>query len=226
MVTSVGKNGVRFDDMKALTAKLVRDITERGRYYDGDAGLFLLVPPASTGRARATFKAHHSQPRRDIGLARPAWLSLTRSARDGAGEPQGGATRRRPAGGRSVRRPRRSAKHSRRVLAVHRASWRDGGKSEKQWLASIEAYAMKAIGDRTVDAITPSDVLAVVAPIWIPKHVTARRVKQRISTVMKWAIAEAPARRSDDGDRGGTPEDRERAQASPGAAVRGREATL
>ena len=49
---------------------------------------------------------------------------------------------------------------------------------------------MKALGERTVDAITPSDVLAVIAPIWIPKHPTAMAVKQRISTIMKWAIAE------------------------------------
>ena len=37
--------------------------------------------------------------------------------------------------------------------------------------------------------MTPSDVLAALAPIWTTKHETARRVRQRISSVMKWAIA-------------------------------------
>ncbi len=34
-----------------------------------------------------------------------------------------------------------------------------------------------------------ADVLAVLQPIWLEKPVTARRVKQRIGTVMNWAIA-------------------------------------
>jgi len=41
-----------------------------------------------------------------------------------------------------------------------------------------------------VDAITTADVMAVLLPIWVPKHETARRVRQRISAVMQWAVAE------------------------------------
>ena len=32
--------------MKQLTAKFVREVTAPGSYYDGDAGLFLLVKPS------------------------------------------------------------------------------------------------------------------------------------------------------------------------------------
>lgn len=35
-----------------------------------------------------------------------------------------------------------------------------------------------------------ADVLAVLSPIWTEKAETARRVRQRIGTVMKWAVAQ------------------------------------
>nr|WP_245882764.1 site-specific integrase [Yoonia sediminilitoris] len=38
--------------------------------------------------------------------------------------------------------------------------------------------------------ITAADVLAALLPIWTTKQETARRVKQRIGTVMKWAVAQ------------------------------------
>ena len=37
--------------------------------------------------------------------------------------------------------------------------------------------------------ITTADILAVLTPIWHDRHVTARRVRQRIGAVMKWAVA-------------------------------------
>ncbi len=41
-----------------------------------------------------------------------------------------------------------------------------------------------------VSEVTTADVLAVLEPIWHEKPETARRVRQRISTVMKWAVAQ------------------------------------
>ena len=37
--------------------------------------------------------------------------------------------------------------------------------------------------------MTSSHVLDIIKPIWVPKRETARKVKRRISAVMKWAIA-------------------------------------
>ena len=76
------------------------------------------------------------------------------------------------------------------VIALHAEGWKDGGKSARQWRASLRDYAMPRIGRRNVDAITTADVLAVLVPIWSTKHETARRVRQRIGAVMKWAIAQ------------------------------------
>ena len=77
-----------------------------------------------------------------------------------------------------------------RVIAIHRAAWKDADKNEGQWRASLRDYAMKRLGRTPVDRITTADVMAVLLPIWVPKHETARRVRQRISAVMQWAVAE------------------------------------
>jgi len=54
----------------------------------------------------------------------------------------------------------------------------------------VRDYAMKRLGRRRVDQIATADVMAVLLPIWTSKHATAQKVRQRIGTVMKWAIAQ------------------------------------
>ena len=51
-------------------------------------------------------------------------------------------------------------------------------------------YVYPKMGQMRVDGITTADVMAVLSPIWNTKPPTARRVRQRITTVMKWAIAQ------------------------------------
>ena len=41
-----------------------------------------------------------------------------------------------------------------------------------------------------MDRISPADVMEVLLPIWSTKRETARRVRQRIGAVMKWAVAQ------------------------------------
>ena len=79
---------------------------------------------------------------------------------------------------------------SEKVVAIHRGGWKDGGKSAKQWRASLGEYAYPRIGTKGVDQVTTADVMAVVLPIWTSKHETAQRVRWRISVIMKWAIAQ------------------------------------
>lgn len=77
-----------------------------------------------------------------------------------------------------------------RVISVHRASWRPGSKSEAQWRASLRDYAMPSLRSKRVDQISTADVMAVLLPIWSTKAETARRLRQRVSAIMKWAIAQ------------------------------------
>ena len=49
------------------------------------------------------------------------------------------------------------------------------------------------IGALPVSAATTADVLAILTPIWHDRPETARRVRQRIGAVMKWAVAHGSA---------------------------------
>ena len=75
------------------------------------------------------------------------------------------------------------------VIAMHEPTWRSP-KSGPQWRASLETYAYPSIGELPVSEITPGHVMSVLLPIWNDKRETARRVKQRISAICRWAVAQ------------------------------------
>ena len=51
-------------------------------------------------------------------------------------------------------------------------------------------YVFPRLGDNPVDAVTDTDVMAVLLPIWTTKTETAGPVRRYISAVMKWAVAQ------------------------------------
>ena len=75
------------------------------------------------------------------------------------------------------------------VIAIHEPTWRSP-KSGPQWRASLETYAYPSIGELPVSELTPGHVMSVLLPIWNEKRETARRVKQRISAICRWAVAQ------------------------------------
>ncbi len=74
------------------------------------------------------------------------------------------------------------------VLEQQRPGWRNA-KHARDWPRSLRAYAFPRIGGLPVSEVTTADVLAILTPIWHDKPETARRVRQRIGAVMKWAVA-------------------------------------
>ena len=67
-----------------------------------------------------------------------------------------------------------------------------GWKNEKhaaQWIATLQSYAFPKIGEKPVGEVDVAAVLDVLRPIWTAKPETARRVRQRIDAVMRWALA-------------------------------------
>ena len=169
----------------ALTAAKVKALTKPGMHHDG-RGLYLRVAPGGSKgwMLRATIDGR----RRDIGLGGYPAVSLAK-ARQFAD-----AHRLAVAEGRDPLAEKRRAKmpsFREAALAVHAANlprWKNG-KHTKQWLATLELYAFPTIGALGVDRIERRDVLAVLTPIWASKPETARRVRQRIRTVLKWAMA-------------------------------------
>ena len=86
-----------------------------------------------------------------------------------------------------------------KVLAQHRKTWRNE-KHEQQWIRTLEVYVFPQLGSMQVCDITGPMIRNVLAEIWLAKPETARRVRQRIGTVLDWAYAsgyrdsEAPMR--------------------------------
>lgn len=61
-------------------------------------------------------------------------------------------------------------------------------KAAQQWITTIQTYANPMIGKVPVADVDSGDIIGVLEPIWISKEETARRVRQRMSTVFRWAI--------------------------------------
>ena len=177
---------------KRLSATFVNTVNVPGRYGDGRGrhGLSLLVKPATTGgfskswaqRIRLDGKAANvglgSYPVVTLARARQKALANARIVSEGR-DPRDRASQA-PTFEHAVEK----------VIGIHAENWKDGGKSAAQWRASLRDYAVPKIGGMRVDRITAKDVMEVLLPIWSTKRETARRVRQRIGAVMKWAVAQ------------------------------------
>ena len=170
---------------KKLSPTFVKTVTNPGKYYDQN-GLILRVL-LNGGKQWVQRLVIHGK-RRDLGLRTFPLVSLA-EARKQAFENRKLA---RAGGDPAVRRPDMPsfARAAEKVIEMHRASWKEGGKSAAQWEASLRDYVLPRIGDKRVDQVSTADIMAVLLPIWTDKPETARRVRQRIGAVMKWAVAQ------------------------------------
>ena len=159
-----------------------------GRHADGN-GLYLVVDPS--GARRWVLRTMVRGRRRDIGLgsarivslaeARVQASELRRYARQGIDPVQERDREKRIAP--SFREAARYV-HTEQIIPTAR-----NGKHTDQWIRTLEIYAFPLIGDLPVDTIAQADILKVLAPIWTEKPETARRIRQRLKTVMDWARA-------------------------------------
>ena len=170
---------------KALSAAFIRSAPP-GRHADGN-GLFLFVKPEGTRSwiQRLVIRGR----RRELGLGAVSLVSLA-EARDVAlanrklarsgGDPL--ADKRRAEGVPTF------AEAARSVVEQKQGGWR-GKYHAHNWLRSLERYAFARIGKRPVSEVNSADVLEILAPIWHSKAETARAVRQRLRTVLEWAVA-------------------------------------
>lgn len=70
----------------------------------------------------------------------------------------------------------------------HQASWRNG-KHKDDWLSSLKSYAFPKLGDLRIDQLDAPMIRDVLLVIWLEKPETARRVRQRIKSVIGWAAS-------------------------------------
>lgn len=160
---------------------------EPGKYFDGH-GLYLRVEP--NGSRFWVQRIVIRGKRCELGLGSPLLVPLA-EARAKALDNRKLARE----GGNPLQTKREAQavltfeEAARKVHSMHAPTWRNP-KHAAQFLATLETYTFPRLGKLKVADVTTADVLAVLSPIWIEKAETARRVRQRIGTVMKWAIAQ------------------------------------
>lgn len=170
-----------------LSATAVRNLREPGKYYDLH-GLFLRIEP--TGSRRWVQRISIAGRQREIGLgsadlvtlaeARELAMSNKKLARAG-GDPLAAKQN-------HVVIPRLNEAID-EVIKLNAPTWTNA-KHAAQFKSTLTNYVTPKLGRRPVSDIQAADILSVLQPIWTTKSETARRVKQRIGTVMKWAIAQ------------------------------------
>ena len=177
--------GTNSHPRNALSATFVSKTRQPGRYADG-LGLYLVVEPSGSRRWEQRIVIRGK--RRTLGLggyplvplaeARAKALENKTLARTGV-DPL--AATRKAAGIPTF------AEAASTVFELRRPAWRSDRHAE-QWMTSLAEYAIPRFGNRSIADIQPADVIAVLTPLWHTMPVTANRLRQRISTVMKWAI--------------------------------------
>ena len=181
---------------QGLSARFVETVSRAGRYGDGRGGygLSLLVKATKNGRVSKTWsqRIRINGQVTNLGLGPYPIVTLAEARRKALKNRQAVEQGRNPRGGGV---PTFSAA-AEKVIAIHAASWKNSGRSAEIWRSSLDTYAYPRIGHKPVDEITTADVMSIVTPIWTKKAETAKRVRQRISVIMRWSIAQG--HRTDD----------------------------
>lgn len=172
---------------KALSARFVQTVTEPGKFFDGH-GLILRVD--AHGNKSWVQRIVIQGKRRELGLGSVDFVSLA-EARAAAYENRKLAR----TGGdplqdrRAQRQIQTFEEAARAIYEMLKPTWKNE-KHAGQFIATLETYVFPTMGRTKVSDVTSADVLDVLRPIWVEKAETASRVRQRISKVMKWGIAQ------------------------------------
>ena len=168
-----------------LTATGVKALRKPGRHSDGD-GLHLFI--TKTGNKSWVQRIVIDGRRRDIGLGGYPTVSLAQARRrtlDNRDAVENGkdpvAEKHRPA----------VPTFKDAALTVHEANkprWRNESHATG-WIQTLQRHAFPKIGNKPINTITRSDLLSILTPIWSTRPETARRVRQRMRTIFRWAMA-------------------------------------
>lgn len=181
-----GKRKGRHPD-KALSATFVRNAKGPGFYADGN-GLYLKVD--KSGARRWVQRLRIRGARKDIAIGPVALVTLADAREIAVGNRKVAR-----AGGDPIQEAKRIAdiptfeEAAHKVHAIHLPSWRNK-KHGDQFINTLKTYAFPTMEKISVSEVDTSHVMSVLLPIWLEKPETARRVRQRIGVIMKWAIAQ------------------------------------
>ena len=169
-----------------LTAAMVRNASDPGKYHDGGGlGLFLRVE--SNGTRFWVQRITIAGRRRELGLGSPPVVTLA-MARDAAMDNK----RLIRAGGDPLANKRkvRAAMTFRQAVETYldaKLAEFSNDKHRKQWRSTLDSYATPVIGDMRLEDIETRDVLRILEPIWTTKTETASRLRGRVEAILSWA---------------------------------------
>ena len=170
-----------------LSPLAVKALKKPGRYSDGN-GLYIVV--SDTGSKKWILRTVVQGRRTDIGLGGHSTTTLAEAREEAA------RMRKIARSGGSPLDDRRKARvtvptfedAANTVHAEHSKSWKNK-KHTAQWINTLTEYAFPHFGSLRVDQVGTAEVLKALSPIWLVKPETARRVRQRIGTILDWAKA-------------------------------------
>ena len=168
-----------------LSATRARALRDPGRYSDGD-GLHLFIN--KNGRKSWVQRITVGGRRRDIGLGGFPTVSLAQARKRATDNREAIGNGKDPV---ADKRKLSNPTFGEAAHAVHEANkprWRNGSHA-RAWIQTLERHAFPKIGNKPINTISRTDVLTVLTPIWSSRPETARRVRQRMRTIFRWAMA-------------------------------------
>jgi integrase len=170
-----------------LTTKFVESISVAGKYYD-QHGLFLHVRQSGAKKWLQRYTINGR--RREVGLGSAKIVSVA-NARKTAHQNLVLVSE----GIDPIEDKKQNSLiptfevAAREVYEANRPTWRNA-KHAAQFITTLETYAFPTIGSMSVKDINSSHILSVLSPIWVKKSETAKRLRQRLSTVFKYSVAQ------------------------------------
>ena len=180
--------------MGKLTAKMVTQISEPGRYGDGN-GLYLVVSPA--GSKSWIQRVQIGGKRTDRGLGGVDKVSLSSARKIAAANLGAIQNGKNPFEAGHVPAPVKEtpavptfAVAAQAVYDLNVGEWSEG--VGKRWLSRLlggkkGAGHCKAIKDLPIDEFTYNDIAELLNPLRAENHETARKVRQALTMVFDWA---------------------------------------
>ncbi len=173
---------------KRLTDAFCRNVRaqQRTRKYGDADGLALVVRPtgAKSWVWRGTVRGTGERIDRGLG---PYPLVSLREARRKALD-----CRRAAIDGKDPRESERPTFETAldRTIREHSAGWKAGSRNGLTWRREFERYVLPRLGSKPIDRVTRADVKAVLLAdgIWQRRPVLGKRLRRRISAVMRSAI--------------------------------------
>lgn len=183
-----------------MTATEVAKLSTGNHRVGGVAGLVLQVNKSGQGRSWTLRYTDASGKRREVGIgsaheitlqqARDRAMELRRSMRLDGVDP---LLAKAAAKAAAVEQAFAQTTFSQAVgeyLRSKAGSW-SNEKHEQQWATTLGSYAEPVLGSLAVTEITADHVAQALAPIWVSKAETARRVRQRVELVISHADTRA-----------------------------------